>query len=197
MRCALYLRVSTSDQTVENQRRELERIARERGWEITAYYADEGISGSKGVKDRPGLDKMLKEAGQKFDVIMAWAIDRLGRSLKDLLSTIESLESVGCNLYLHQQQIDTTTPMGKLIFQVTGAFAEFERSMIIERVKAGMDRARAQGKHLGRPATVPTQEIAELLALGFGKAETARMVGVHVSTVKRIDKLPHAPCYGL
>jgi DNA invertase Pin-like site-specific DNA recombinase len=128
-RAAIYARVSTDTQTVENQIRELRRIAERRGWEVVEVYTDAGISGAKDRSQRPGLDRMLKDAGRRnFDVVMAWAIDRVGRSLIDLLGTIQHLEAVGVDLYLDQQSIDTTTPMGKLVFQVTGAFTEFERS---------------------------------------------------------------------
>ena len=151
-RAAIYVRVSTDKQTVENQLRELRQIAERRGWQVVEEYHDAGISGSKGRDQRPGLDQMLKDASRRrFDVVMAWAIDRLGRSLIDLLGTIQALEACGCDLYLDQQAIDTTTPAGKLMFQVTGAFAEFERSMIRQRVHAGLKRAVEQGKQLGRP----------------------------------------------
>jgi DNA invertase Pin-like site-specific DNA recombinase len=136
-RAAIYVRVSTDKQTVENQVKELRQIAERRGWEVVEQYNDAGISGSKGRDGRPGLDRMLKDASKRrFDVVMAWAIDRLGRSLIDLLGTIQTLEASGADLYLDQQSIDTTTPAGKLMFQVTGAFAEFERSMIRQRVRA-------------------------------------------------------------
>src|SRR6476620_6100004 len=138
-RAAIYVRVSTDKQTIENQLRELRRIAEHRGWKIVEEYRDAGISGAKGREARPGLDEMLKDAQRRrFDVVMAWAIDRLGRSLIDLLGTIQSLEACGVDLYLDQQAIDTTTPAGKLMFQITGAFAEFERSMIRQRVRAGL-----------------------------------------------------------
>jgi DNA invertase Pin-like site-specific DNA recombinase len=151
-RAALYVRVSTDSQTVENQIRELRQVAERRGWEVVEVYNDAGISGAKGRNGRPGLDSMLKDASRRrFDVAMAWAIDRLGRSLTDLLHIIQHLEACGVDLYLDQQSIDTTTPMGKLVFQVTGAFAEFERTMIRQRVKAGLKRAVAQGVRLGRP----------------------------------------------
>src|SRR6516162_4832325 len=121
-RAAIYVRVSTDKQTIENQLRELHQIADRRGWEIVQEYRDAGISGAKAREDRPGLDKMLQDAQRRrFDVVMAWAIDRLGRSLIDLLGTIQTLEACGVDLYLDQQSIDTTTPAGKLMFQVTGA----------------------------------------------------------------------------
>jgi resolvase-like protein len=120
-RAALYVRVSTDAQTLENQIRELRQVARRRGWDVVEVYSDAGISGAKGRNGRPGLDSMLKDASRrKFDIVMAWAIDRLGRSLSDLLDTIQHLEACGVDLYLDQQAIDTTTPMGKLVFQLTG-----------------------------------------------------------------------------
>src|ERR1700748_1805877 len=116
-RAAIYVRVSTDRQTVENQLRELRQIAERRGWEVVKEYGDSGISGSRGRNDRPGLDEMLKDAQRRrFDVVMAWAIDRLGRSLIDLLGTIQQLEACAGDLYVDQQSIDTTTPAGRLIF---------------------------------------------------------------------------------
>src|SRR5215468_1768750 len=151
-KAAIYVRVSTDRQTVENQLSELRQIAERRGWEVVEEYRDAGISGAKGRDSRPGLDQMLNDASKRrFDIVMAWAIDRLGRSLIDLLGTIQTLEACGVDLYLDQQAIDTTTPAGRLMFQVTGAFAEFERSMIRQRVHAGLKRAVAEGKTLGRP----------------------------------------------
>ena len=130
-RAALYVRVSTDHQTVENQVSERRAVAERRGWEVLETYRDAGISGAKGRDKRPGLDGMLNDVSRrKFDVIMVWAIDRLGRSLIDLLGTIQHLETVGVDLYLEQQHLDTTTPTGKLLFQITGAFAEFEHNMI-------------------------------------------------------------------
>jgi DNA invertase Pin-like site-specific DNA recombinase len=133
------------------------------------------VSGAKGRKDRPGLDALLNDAQRgKFSVVMAWAIDRIGRSLIDLLGTIQRLEACGCDLYLDQQSLDTTTPSGKLMFQICGAFGEFERGMIRERVNAGLARARKAGKVLGRkPGTILVDrsklEVArKLLAGGTG-----------------------------
>ena len=147
-RAAIYVRVFTDKQTIENQVTVLRQIAERHGWEVVEQYSDAGISGSKGRDGRPGLDQMLKDAQRRrFDVVMAWAIDRLGRSLIDLLGTIQVLEAFGVDLYLDQQSIDTTTPAGKLMFQVCGAFAEFERSMIRQRVTAGLKRAVEAGKN--------------------------------------------------
>jgi DNA invertase Pin-like site-specific DNA recombinase len=190
-RAAIYVRVSTDRQTVENQERELRQIAERRGWEIAAEYRDAGVSGAKGREKRPGLDQMLKDASKRrFDVVMAWAIDRLGRSLIDLLGTIQALEACGVDLYLDQQSIDTTTPTGRLMFQITGAFAEFERSMIRQRVNAGLKRAVEQGKTLGRPKVSPAIEkrIQSHLRAKKGILATARECGVGTGTVQRIKR---------
>ena len=180
-RAALYVRVSTDAQTVENQIRELRQVAERRGWEVIQVYGDAGISGANSRNGRPGLNSMLKDASRrKFDIVMAWAIDRLGRSLIDLLDTIQHLEACGVDLYLDQQAIDTTTPMGKLVFQVTGAFAEFERSMIRQRIKAGLKRAVAQGVKLGRPKLDSTTErrVRKQLAKGMGILKVAKSLGI-------------------
>ena len=188
---AIYVRVSTDGQTVENQTRELCQIAERRGWQVVETYSDVGISGGKGRDKRPGLDRMLNDASRrKFDVVMAWSIDRLGRSLIDLLATVQNLEACGVDLYLDQQSIDTTTPTGKLMFQVTGAFAEFERSMIRQRVKLGLKRAVAQGKHLGRPPiTVELERKAQrALRKSTGILKVAKLVGLGTGTVHRIKR---------
>jgi DNA invertase Pin-like site-specific DNA recombinase len=151
-RAALYLRVSTDGQTTENQRRALEAVAAQRGRTVVATYDDNGISGAKGRDQRPGLDAMLTDVTRgRFSVVMVWAMDRLGRSLADLIDTLRSLEAANVDLYLDQQAIDTTTPAGRMFFHVTGAFAEFERDMIRSRVNAGLARARARGVRLSRP----------------------------------------------
>ena len=188
-RAAIYVRVSTDKQTVENQIRELQQIAERRGWEVVEEYRDAGISGAKGRENRPGLDQMLKDASKRrFDVVMAWAIDRIGRSLIDLLGSIQTLEACGVDLYLDQQSLDTTTPTGKLMFQVTGAFAEFERSMIRQRVHAGLKRAVEQGKQLGRPKISAALEkrIQTQLQAGKGILKVSRECSVGTGTVQRI-----------
>ncbi|MFY9839275.1 MAG: recombinase family protein [Xanthobacteraceae bacterium] len=190
-RAAIYVRVSTDKQTVESQVHVLRQIAERRGWQVVEQYSDAGISGSKGRDGRPGLDQMLKDAQRRsFDVVMVWAIDRIGRSLIDLLGTIQTLEACGVDLYLDQQSIDTTTPAGKLMFQVTGAFAEFERSMIRQRVNAGLKRAVEAGITLGRPRISEALEkrIAAHLRAGKGINKTAREFGVGTGTVQRIKQ---------
>ncbi len=154
-RAVLYLRVSKQDQTIENQRSELERVANARGWRIVGTFKDKGISGAFGREVRAQYDSMLKQGIQaKYDVVLAWDVSRLSRSLGELVSTLDELHTCGIDLYLHQQAVDTTTPAGRAMFQMCGVFAEFERGMLSERVKAGLSRAREQGKLLGRPVKV-------------------------------------------
>jgi DNA invertase Pin-like site-specific DNA recombinase len=188
-RAAIYIRVSTDGQTVDNQRLELEQAAQQAGWEIVGVYSDDGISGTKSREHRQAFDQLCKDATRrKFDVVMSWSVDRLGRSLQDLVGFLSELHSVGVDLYLHQQGIDTTTPAGKAMFQMMGVFAEFERSMIQERVRAGLKRAVAQGKTLGRPkVNVGTEKaILAARASGTGKRKIAKQLGVGVSTINRI-----------
>lgn len=188
-RAVIYGRVSTKSQDTENQIRELKKVAKRQGWKITHQYIDHGVSGSKGREGRAEFDKMLKDAVRKeFDVIMAWSVDRLGRSLQHLVGFLDEIHAKGVHLYLHQQGVDTTTPAGKALFQMTGVFAEFERAMIQERVKAGLERARSQGKVLGRPKVSPKTERAILRARqkGTGMVAIAKQVGCGVGTVQRI-----------
>jgi DNA invertase Pin-like site-specific DNA recombinase len=204
-RAALYVRVSADAQTVENQISELREVAERRGWQVIEIYKDAGISGAKGRDQRPGLDTMLKDASRrKFDVVMAWAIDRLGRSLIDLLRTIQDLKAVGVDLYLDQQHLDTTTPTGKLLFQVTDAFSEFERSMIRQRVNAGLSAIKAKirrdghfttkagivRRRLGRPGAEPKQisRARQELAKGLGIGKVARMTGLGTGTVHKLKR---------
>src|ERR1700746_2312266 len=147
-RVGLYLRVSTKNgQTVDTQRQALiQAIGRRKGWVIGDEFPDEGISGAKGRDKRPEFDRLLKEVVRgKIDVVAAWSVDRLGRSLQDLLRFLCALNAVGCDLYLEKQAIDTTTPAGRALFQMLAVFAEFERAIIQERIHAGLARARAKG----------------------------------------------------
>ena len=187
---ALYVRVSsTKGQTVENQRRELQAVAKRSGWKVVAEYKDAGISGAKGRDKRPGLDRMLKDATRRqFDMIAAWSVDRLGRSLQDLIGTLGELHAAGVGLYLHQQALDTTTPAGRAMFQMLGVFAEFERAIIVERVNAGLARAKANGAKFGRPRVAADVEdrIRALRADGVGMLRIARELGVGTSVVQRV-----------
>jgi len=188
-RAAIYLRVSTSGQTTENQRRELETVAKQRGWQIVTSYEDAGISGAKGRDKRPGFDQMLKDAtAGRFDILASWSVDRLGRSLQDLIAFLSELHSTGRDLYLHQQAIDTSTPSGKAMFQMLGVFAEFERGMIRERVNAGLARAKSKGVKLGRKRIAPQleQRIRELRREGRGVLKIGQLLGVGTSAVQRV-----------
>jgi DNA invertase Pin-like site-specific DNA recombinase len=190
-RAVIYARVSTDKQTTENQLRELQQVIQRNGWELVKVYQDEGISGSKGRDGRPQFDSLLKDAVRKeFDVVLSWSVDRLGRSLPDLIGFLNELHYKHIDLYLHQQGIDTTTPAGKALFQMMGVFAEFERSMIQERIRSGLARAKAKGVKLGRPKVSIKQErqIKDLRATGMGVRKVASTVGVGVSVVQRLDK---------
>ena len=188
-RVAIYLRVSTSKQDTENQLRELTAVADRSGWEIWNVYEDAGISGAKGRDKRPGLDALLKAVNAKeFDMVAAWSVDRLGRSLTDLLAILQGLHDKGVDLFLHQQGLDTSTTAGKAMFQMLGVFAEFERGIIRERVNAGLARARAKGTKLGRRPVEPSVEvqIRKLRAKGDGILKIGRTLGVGTSVVQRV-----------
>jgi DNA invertase Pin-like site-specific DNA recombinase len=194
-RAVLYLRVSTVEQTTANQERELQAIAKRMGWEIVKVYKDHGISGAKGRNGRPQFDAMCRDATKRqFDVVMAWSVDRLGRSLQDLASFLTELHALRIDLFLHQQGIDTTTPGGKAMFQMMGVFAEFERSMIQERVRAGLRRAVSEGKQLGRPPLDPELEERVRKALnarketGEGVRKIAERFGLSPTTVQKISR---------
>lgn len=187
-RAAIYLRVSTREQSTAPQLAELQTVAARAGWEIVEIYEDAGISGAKGRDQRPAFDRLLKDATRRrFDIVMAWSVDRLGRSLQHLVVTLADLQAAGIDLYLRQQAVDTTTPSGRALFQMLGVFAEFERGMIRERVQAGVDRARADGKRLGRPTTDPkiAAAIRASLDAGVSIRKAAALHHVGVSTVQR------------
>ena len=190
-RVALYLRVSTGEQTTENQRRELEQVARRSGWQVVEVYEDKGISGANGREKRPGLDKLLRDAtARKFDLLAAWSVDRLGRSLQHLVALLVELQALRVGLYLHRQQLDTTTPSGKALFGMLAVFAEFEREMIVERIAAGIARAMAKGVRFGRPALSPAT-IKKVLALrreGHSMRIVAEKANISIGTVHKIIK---------
>ena len=167
----------------------LEAAASRAGWSIVAVFEDAGVSGSKGRDQRPAFDKLHPAVTRReIDIAGVWSVDRLGRSLQDLIGFLNELRAVGCDLYLHQQGIDTTTPAGRALFQMLGVFAEFERAIIVERVRAGIARARTEGKHLGRPRINGETEQAIQVALAEGKGirKVARECGVGVSVVQRL-----------
>jgi DNA invertase Pin-like site-specific DNA recombinase len=189
-RVALYLRVSTSEQTIENQRRELRAVAERHGWQISATFADDGISGAKGRDKRPGFDALMRAIGRReIDLVATWSVDRLSRSLSDLVTFLGEIRGKSVDLYLHSQGLDTSTPAGKALFQMMGVFAELERSIIRERVLSGLARAREQGKHIGRPRTNAKTEAAIRKALAKGDAGIHRIAArfsVGAGTVQRI-----------
>jgi DNA invertase Pin-like site-specific DNA recombinase len=187
MRSAIYARVSTFDQEPENQLAEIRRYVGARGW-TSAEYVDRGISGAK--DRRPALDELLKDARRRrFDVLVVWRLDRLGRNLRHLITLLEELQALGIAFVSLNEGIDATTPAGKLQMHILGAIAEFERARIAERVKAGLQRARAQGKRLGRPRkTRPAVTFA-----GGSVREAARRWGVSKSTAARWITSGRAP----
>jgi DNA invertase Pin-like site-specific DNA recombinase len=187
---AIYTRVSTAGQSCLAQETELRQIAARAGWRVVEVYSDHGISGAKSRKDRPAFDRLLKDgARRRFDLIACWSVDRLGRSLKDLVGFLQEVHALGIGLYLHQQGLDTTTPAGTAMFQMLGVFAEFERGMIRERVLAGLSRARAEGRVLGRPKMAEEKTQAIRVALVAGGASLRRIAAqyrVGLGTVQRL-----------
>ena len=188
-RAALYVRVSQDSQTVENQTLILNEVAQRSGWDVIHVFADEGISGAKGRDKRPGYDALLKAVSRRdIDIVATWSVDRLGRSLPDLVGLLSDIESKGCDLYLHQQAIDTSTASGRMLFQMLGVFAEFERSIIRSRVVAGLDRARTKGIRIGRPPTPVSrlEKIEKALKHGLSVRKAAAETGVSTATVMRV-----------
>jgi DNA invertase Pin-like site-specific DNA recombinase len=190
MRCAIYARVSTTDQTCENQLLELRRYAELRGWTATEYR-DTGVSGSK--TSRPALDKLMADAKRRrFDVLLVWRLDRLGRSLRHLVGLAEEFDAIGIALVSLGESIDTTSPAGRLTFHVLGALAEFERGRCRERILAGLSRARARGVRLGRkPYDIPDERFEEVAHLPLRKAAVALRVSKGVVQRWRLGRKPH------
>ena len=185
-KAVIYSRVSTTNgQTVDNQLKVLREVAEKKGLEIVKEISDEGISGAKGRDEREGFNELIKGSVQKeWDIILVWDVSRLGRSLKHLVSFLEDIQSARCDLYIHNSGIDTSTSSGKMMFGMLSVFSEFERSLIRERVIAGQQRAKAEGKHIGRKTNVnegtvnadqhlrannvPIKQIAKDLHIGVG-----------------------------
>ena len=190
-RAALYARVSTRNghQDPETQLLALREVAERSGWEVVEEYVDHGVSGAKGRDKRPAFDHLCRDATRRrFDVVLAWSVDRLGRSLQHLVTFLGDLHAQGVDLYLHQQGVDTTTPGGKALFQMMGVFAEFERAIIRARVCAGLDKARAKGRRLGRPRVPQAVErtVRAASAEGKSKRAIARDLGISDGTVRRV-----------
>ncbi len=193
-RCVIYSRVSTNDQTVDNQLNILREVAERKGLEIVKEISDEGISGAKGRDARKGFDELIKGAVRKdFDVILVWDVSRLGRSLKHLVSFLDDIHSANCDLYIHQNGLDTQTSSGRMMFQMIGIFSEFERSMIRERVIAGQQRAKSEGKHIGRKSNLTEgviNAVKQLRANNVPIKRIAKDMHIGVGTVYKIlDKV--------
>lgn len=187
-RIALYTRVSTDQQTTENQRLELMAVAERNGWEIVAEFTDHGISGAKGRDQRPGYDNLMKAvARREIDLVACWAVDRLGRSLQNLVTFLTEINAKGVDLYLHQQALDTSTPSGRAMFGMLSVFADFERELIRSRIMAGLARSE---KKPGRPSLDPDKvaRIERTLATGLSINATARKLKCGVGTVHRIKQ---------
>jgi DNA invertase Pin-like site-specific DNA recombinase len=194
MKAAIYLRVSTKEQNTDNQRRELEAAARRLGHEIVATFEDAGISGANGRDRRPAFDRLHKAVTRReFDIVMAWSVDRLGRSVQDLVAFLNHVHGCNVGLYLHQQGLDTTTPAGRAMFQMMGVFAEFERAILVERVNAGIARARVKGTKSGKPIGHPTlaEGVREAIQVAYrakegGYRTLAKRFGVATETVRKL-----------
>lgn len=187
-RIALYTRVSQDSQTTENQRRELMAVAERLGWEVVAEFTDHGISGSKGRDKRPGYDALMKAvARREIDMVASWAVDRLGRSLQNLVTFLTEINAKGVDLYLHQQALDTSTPSGRAMFGMLSVFADFEREMIISRIKAGLARST---KRSGRPPldVEKVERIKRSLTKGVSINATTKKLKVGVATVHRVKQ---------
>jgi DNA invertase Pin-like site-specific DNA recombinase len=192
-RIAIYARVSTDKQSTENQLLELRTLCTKLGYTIVQEYTDNGISGAKSRDERPALNDLLKDATRrKFDMVMCWSIDRLGRSLQHLVEILNELQALKIDLYFQQQGMDTSTPSGRMIFSVFGAIGEFERNLIRERVLAGQQRAKANGVKLGRPSKMNDgmrSAVKLLREKGMGIKQIARELQIGVGTVYSVMQI--------
>jgi len=198
MRVAIYARVSTTNgQDPEVQLRELKEYCQRRGWEVAENYVDVGISGTK--EKRPELDRLLKDARHRhFDAVVVWRFDRFARSVSHLLRALEEFRSLGIEFISLSEQVDTSTPTGKMVFTVLGAVAELERSLIVERVRAGLRNARAKGKKLGRPPLVPNPEvIGKMRSQGASWRVIGRAIGVSPATALYTAARARKACLGI
>jgi DNA invertase Pin-like site-specific DNA recombinase len=189
-RAVIYARVSTSHQTVANQLLELRQAAERMGWTVVAELTDDGISGAKGRDQRPAFDRLFQMIQRReADVVMAWSIDRLGRSIQHLASFMNEVQAIGIDLYIHQQAINTATPAGRMVFGIFSALGEYERELIRERINAGLARAKAQGKKLGRPSNVNPSVITSVKLLrekGHSIHTIAKQLRIGVGTTQKI-----------
>ena len=185
-RAALYMRVSTVDQNPDSQRHDLEQMAQQRGLEIVERYIDHGVSGTRAR--RPALDRMLADGRHgRFDVVMVWASDRLARSVKHFVEVLAELDHLGIAYISYREQIDTAGPLGRAIMIIVAAIAELERSLIVERVRAGMRRARLEGRHIGRrPLDLDRAAIVRDRARGMSLGQLAKAYQVGRTTIRRV-----------
>ncbi len=186
MRVALYARVSTTNgQNPEMQLAELREYASRRGWEVAGEYIDEGVSGAK--ESRPALNRLMVDAHRRrFAVLLVWKVDRFGRSLRHLVNALADLDAMGIAFVSLRDNLDLSTPSGRLMFQIVGAMAEFERALTQERVRAGLRLAKSKGKRLGRPRTaVDAAQVASLRAAGASWRVISEQLGVGVGTACR------------
>lgn len=185
VRVGIYARVSTTEQTAENQLLDLRRFCQERGWAVAAEFVDEGISGAK--VSRPALDRLMNAASKRqIDAVLVWRFDRFARSVKHLVLTLEELRRLGVGFVSYQENVDTNSPLGQAIFTIIAAMAELERNIIVERIHAGLRRAKSEGKSLGRPrALLDTVKIQTLRREGLSLRSIAKQLGVGRSTVQR------------
>jgi len=190
-RVALYARVSTTDQSTDSQLLDLRRYVSERNWNMFKEYVDEGISGTK--DSRPALNDLMNDAKKRrFDVVLVWRFDRFARSTKHLILALEEFKNLGIDFVSYQENIDTSSPLGSAIFTIISAVAQLERDIIAERVRAGLRRAKENGKKLGRPrATVDTEKIHRLRSKGLSLRAIAKETGVSRTTVS--DVLSSSP----
>jgi DNA invertase Pin-like site-specific DNA recombinase len=190
IKAAIYARVSTASQTTENQLIELREAARRMGWTVVRELTDDGISGAKGRSERPAFDQLFQMVQRRqIDAVMAWSIDRLGRSIQDLTAFMTDVQAVGVDLYIHQQAINTATPAGRMVFGIFSALGEYERELIRERINAGLARARAEGKKLGRPSNVNDSvrtSVRLLREKGFSIHKIAKTLRIGVGTTSKI-----------
>ncbi len=186
-RIAVYARVSTSDQSTESQLLDLRRYVRERGWDIFKEYVDEGISGSK--DSRPALNELMNDAKKrKFDVVLVWRFDRFARSTKHLILALEEFKNLGIDFVSFQENIDTSSPLGSAIFTIISAVAQLDRDIIAERVKAGLRRARENGKKLGRPkgTSLDLDKVHRLRRKGLSLQQIATELNTSKTTISRV-----------
>jgi DNA invertase Pin-like site-specific DNA recombinase len=185
IRAALYARVSTDEQDPELQLADLRRMAELRGWRIIEEYVDHGISGSKA--SRPALERLQTDArARRIDLVAVWRFDRFARSTQHLLTALEEFRALEVDFISHQEAIDTSTPMGRMVFTMIAAVAEMEREMIRERVQAGVRRAQAAGKHCGRPVVeIDLRPALAMFEQGYGLKATAKSLGVAVTTLRQ------------